>query len=189
MHRRLLALARQTRAQLVFTILCGVAAGLLTIWQAYTLSDVIGRVFLGRQAFGAVTGVLALLLAVILARGLATWAGSVAANAMAVRVKRDLRERLFAHLLRLGPAYARAERTGELANTAVEGVEALDAYYSQYLPQLFVSTLVPISILALVFPLDWISGLVLLFTAPLIPIFMILIGKTETLSRLADQTG
>ena len=116
------------------------------------------------------------------------------ASAVAIRVKTDLRERLFAHLFKLGPAYARGERTGELSATVVEGVEALDAYYSQYLPQLVISALIPLSILFFVFPIDVLSGVVLLLTAPLIPFFMVLIGKAaealthrqyETLSRLS----
>ena len=189
MYRRLISLARQSRTSLVFTILCGFLAGLLTIWQAYTLSDVIARVFLGRQAFALVAGSLGLLLAIILLRALLTWGGAVAANVLAVRVKTDLRGRLFSHLLRLGPAYVRAERSGELANTAVEGVEALDAFFSQYLPQLVIAVLVPLSILIVVFPLDPISGLVLLLTAPLIPVFMILIGKAaESLTRRQFET-
>jgi len=71
-----------------------------------------------------------------------------------------------------------------LINTAVEGVEALDAYFRQYLPQLALAALVPLTILAFVFPLDFLSGLVLLLTAPLIPIFMILIGNlADALTR------
>jgi ATP-binding cassette, subfamily C, bacterial CydD len=105
-----------------------------------------------------------------------------------------LRERLFAHIQALGPAYVRGERTGELTAAAVEGIEALDAYFSQYLPQLVITALVPLSILLFVFPLDLLSGVILLITAPLIPFFMILIGKGaeivtnrqyETLSRLS----
>jgi thiol reductant ABC exporter CydD subunit len=96
---------------------------------------------------------------------------------VAGQVKRDLRERLSAHLMMLGPAYAQTERSGELTNTLTEGVEALDAYFSQYLPQLALAVLIPLAILAFVFPLDFTSGLVLLLTAPLIPLFMILIGS------------
>ena len=112
------------------------------------------------------------------------WAGDVTANRVATRVKTDLRERLTAHLLALGPAYTRGERTGELVNTAVEGIEALDAYFSQYLPQLALAVLIPVTFLLVVFPLDPLSGLVLLLTAPLIPVFMILIGSlADSLTR------
>jgi ATP-binding cassette subfamily C protein CydCD len=64
-----------------------------------------------------------------------------------------------------------------LTTAAVEGIEALDAYFSQYLPQLVITALVPLSILFIVFPIDLLSGIVFLVTAPLIPFFMIMIGK------------
>ena len=194
MRRRLLDLTRNSRLALSLTILAGLVGGLLTIWQAALLSQVIDAVFLQARALPAVLGTFSLMLAVIGLRGLVAWGGTVAATNLAVRVKTNLRRRLFAHLLRLGPSYARRERTGELANAAVEGVEALDAYFSQYLPQLAVAALIPLMILAFVFPLDPLSGLLLLLTAPLIPVFMILIGKAvealnkrqfETLSRLS----
>ena len=117
------------------------------------------------------------ILLAISGRALLTWLNEISANAVAVKIKTDLRNRLFAHILKLGPAYARGQRTGELTAAAVEGIEALDAYFSQYLPQLVITTLVPISILIFVFPIDLLSGIILLITAPLIPFFMIMIGK------------
>ena len=194
MHRRLLQLARDTRLTLGLTVLSGLLAGLLTIGQAYLVSLVIDGVFLEKQTLAAVMGWMQLILIIIASRGLFTWLSEVAANAVAVHIKQDLRQRLFAHFLELGPAYSRGQRTGDLTTAAVEGIEALDAYYSQYLPQLVISTLVPISILLIVFPLDPLSGTVLLLTAPLIPFFMYMIGKGaeavtgrqyETLSRLS----
>ena len=194
MHRRLLTLARDTRLTLTLTVLSGFLAGLLTIWQAWLLSNTVNNVFLENQTLAQVWDLLRIMLFVIAGRALLTWLNEVWANAVAVRVKTDLRERLFAHIQTLGPAYTRAERTGELTTAAVEGIEALDAYFSQYLPQLVITALVPLSILIFVFPIDLLSGVVLLITGPLIPFFMILIGKGaevvtkrqyETLSRLS----
>jgi ATP-binding cassette, subfamily C, bacterial CydCD len=194
MTRRLLALARDTRFAVVGTVLCGLLAGLLTIGQASAISQIVDRVFLGGQVLPDVSGLLRLILIIVFLRAALAWGSDISAKAVAVRIKSDLRQRLFDKILRLGPAYTRTERTGELVNAAVEGVEALDAYFSQYLPQLVIAALVPFSILVFVFPLDPLSGLILLVTAPLIPVFMYLIGKAaealtkrqwDTLSRLS----
>lgn len=194
MHRRLLSLTRDTRFSLLITVLSGLVAGLLTIGQAYLVSSTVNGVFLEGQTLAKVFHWLQLILLIIAGRALLTWVNEVSANAVAVKIKTDLRERLFNHILNLGPAYTRGQRTGELTTAAVEGIEALDAYYSQYLPQLVISTLVPVSILIFVFPMDLLSGFILLITAPLIPFFMIMIGKGaeivtkrqyETLSRLS----
>jgi ATP-binding cassette subfamily C protein CydCD len=176
LDRRLLRQARAARFALVLTVGLGLLGGIAIVLQAYLLSRAVGQVFL---AAGTLDGVAPLLLAFLvlsLLRAGLTWGAELSANAVAGRVKRDLRAQLAAHLLALGPAYARGERSGELTNTVVEGVEALDAYFRQYLPQLALAALVPLTILLFVFPLDWVSGLVMLLTAPLIPIFMALIG-------------
>lgn len=184
MTDRLLALARDSSLPLAATILSGFLTGLLTIWQALSISRVVDGVFLGGQYSGDVAAILRLLIFIIFLRALLSWLGEVSANTLAVQVKTNLRRRLFDKLLRLGPAYTRGERTGELVNIVNEGIEALDAYFSQYLPQLAIAALVPLSILVAVFPHDPLSGVVLLLTAPLIPVFMYLIGKTaETLTK------
>jgi ATP-binding cassette subfamily C protein CydD len=128
MHRRLLTLTHDTRLPLFLTILSGLLAGLLTIWQSWLLSSVINNVFLQGQSLAQVMGLLQLILVAICGRAFLTWLNEIAANAVAVKIKTDLRNRLFAHILKLGPAYARGQRTGELTAAAVEGVEALDAY-------------------------------------------------------------
>ena len=190
----MLNLTRDSRLALAATILSGLLAGLLTIGQASALSHAIERVFLGGQALSDVTGLLKLILLMVFLRTLLAWGSEISAKAVAVRIKSDLRQRLFNRILSLGPAYTRGERTGELTNTVVEGVEALDAWFSQYLPQLGLAALVPFSILVFVFPRDPLSGLILLVTAPLIPVFMYLIGKAaealtkrqwDTLGRLS----
>ena len=155
----------------------GLVAGVLVVLQARWLSRVVSLVFLDRQGLGGVTTWLIWLLGLIFVRAGLVWGSEAAASEMALRVKNALRQRVFDHLQALGPAYSRGERSGELIAVMQEGIEALDAYFSQYLPQLALAALAPLTYLIFVFPLDWLSGLILLFTAPLIPIFMILIGN------------
>lgn len=177
MHRRLLSLTRDTRISLSLTILSGFLAGFLTIWQSWLISSVVNGVFLQKETLEQVVRPLLLALAAISGRAFLTWLNEISANSVAVKIKTSLRERLFAHIIKLGPAYSRGQRTGELTAAAVEGIEALDAYFSQYLPQLVITALVPLSILFFVFPIDLLTGIVFLVTAPLIPLFMILIGN------------
>lgn len=189
MHRRLLTLTRDTRFPLFITILTGFFAGLLTIWQAWILSKVIHSVFLEGQPLPQVMRLLFLILAAIGGRSILNWINEISSNAVSVQIKTDLRIRLFSHILRLGPAHARGQRTGELTAAAVEGIEALEDYFSQYLPQLVITTLIPISILIATFPIDLLSGFVFLITAPLIPFFMIMIGKgAEAVTKRQYET-
>ena len=181
---RLVAETRPVRLGLALAVGCGLLGGVLMVGQARILSLVIDRVFLGGQTLAGGWVYLAALGGIALVRALFQWVQQVAASRVALHIKSDLRDRLVAHLAALGPAYSQGERSGELSHTLVEGVDALDAYFSQYLPQLALAGLVPFTILALVLPLDLLSGVVLLVTAPLIPVFMILIGHTaESLTR------
>lgn len=174
---RLLRQARAARFALSATLALGLLGGVLLVFQARAISGVIARVFLEDQGLEEVTPLLLLLLGILLGRAATTLLAEVSAGAAAVRVKSSLREMLARKLFALGPAYNQGERSGELSAVLLEGVEALDAYFSQYLPQLALAALVPLVILLAVFPLDALSGVVLLVTAPLIPLFMVLIGK------------
>jgi len=176
------------------TISFGFLAAISLAGQAFFLSRIIAQVFLEGASLAEVQPFLLGLLGLSLLRAALVWVGQVTAQRLATQVKNDLRERLTGHLLALGPAYSRNERSGELANTAVEGVEALDPYFSQYLPQLVMAVLAPVAILLFIFPLDVTSGFILLVTAPLIPIFMILIGslakeKNDRQWRVLSQMG
>lgn len=167
-----------------------VAAG--TVLQAFLLSRVIAAVFLSRDTLGDVHDLLSVLLAVIIVRALLVSLAEAAARTLSLRLKRSLRARLFRHLQGLGAAFVQGKRSGELINTLTEGIESLDAYFSQYLPQLAIAVLAPLIILSAVATGDLLSAAILLLTAPLIPIFMILVGHgtrrvTQKQWRLLDQ--
>jgi ATP-binding cassette subfamily C protein CydD len=165
-------------------VVLGVLGTVTTIFQMTFLALVIGRVFLSGAGLQEVRTPLLLLLGAVVLRPALLWLQQVVARRGAARAKLRLRNSLFAHAIKLGPAYAAGERTGELATTAVEGVERLDPYFAGYLPQVFLSVLAPLIVAGYVLFLDPLSGIALLATGPAIPVLMILIGRhTEEHTR------
>src|SRR3954453_18791756 len=148
-----------------------------TIAQMALLSKVVDRVFLAGKSLEQVGTLLLLLLGAVVLRSGLLWLREVSTQRGAIFVKSELQERLFAYLMRLGPGYTKSERTGELVTTAVEGVERLDDYFGRYLPQMALSAFVPLLVAVYLLPVDWISAVLLLVTAPAIPILMVLVGS------------
>jgi len=184
----LISQARKNWGALALTVALGLAGGILVILQASLLSRTISRVFLEGQGLAAVSPLLFALAGVIAFRALLTFFQEQTAQQTAARIKSTLRAALYEHILGLGPAYVHGERTGELAAVAQDGIESLEAYYSQYLPQLGLAAMIPLAILLTVFPRDGLSAWVLLLTAPLIPLFMVLIGSlSQALTRRQFQ--
>jgi ATP-binding cassette subfamily C protein CydD len=166
------------------------------IGQAWLLAAAISAVFLGGRDLQAVAPLLLGLAGAAALRAAATWGQEVLAQRFSGAVRLAVRDRLLRRLLALGPRFTSGERTGELANTLVGGVDALDAHLSQYLPQACLAGLVPLLVLLAVLRADPLSALVLLLTFPLAPVFMWLIGSAAqertrrqwvTLSRLAAR--
>ena len=118
-----------------------------------------------------------LVLAVVL-RALAQAAQERCGQHASVRVRQTAREQLAADWADLGPIRLADRSSAALTNQWVEQVEALDGYYARYLPQQWLALLSPLLILLLVFWLDWLAALFLLLAAPLIPLFMALIGMS-----------
>lgn len=194
MHKQLRTFLKPSRVILTLTIVLGVLGAITTIVQMTILSEIVNAVFLARKGLAQVLLPLTLLLVAIVLRACLLWGREVTAQRAAIRLKTSLRERVFAHLLQLGPAWSTNERTGELAVVVNEGIERLDAYVSRYLPQLGLSIIVPLLILLVVWPIDWLSAVLLLITGPIIPLLMFLVGSyTEkriqaqwaTLSRMS----
>ena len=162
----------------------GLLSGFLLIAQAWSLAKIVNGVIFEKLLLEDVSFWLWSLLAVFMIRALLAWASEQAAFYASAKIKQQLRDRLHRHLQALGPLQVGDERSGERVNTLVDGIEALENYYARYLPAMSLVVLLPLSILVFIFPIDWISGLVMLGTAPLIPFFMILIGKgTEKLNK------
>lgn len=174
---RLLRASRAARRQLAAATLLAVLAALLVVAQAVLLADVIVRVFLDGSSLSDVRGTLIALAAAMAGRALVAAGFELAGRRGAAQVMSELRERLARHLLVTRPLRP-AERTGELATTAVQGVDALESYLAGYVPQLALATTVPLAVLGWVAVNDWVAALLLAIGVPLLIVFMVLIGRT-----------
>jgi ATP-binding cassette subfamily C protein CydCD len=183
---RLLDHARATRAFLLASVALGLLAALLILAQAWLLADVVARAFLGGEGTSALRTPLILLLLVVLARASVAWAAELAAARSSARAKSQLRGALLERIAALGLDSSREQRTGELAVLCTRGVDALDGYFSLYLPQLLLAVIVPLVVLGAVLWKDWISAAIIALTIPLIPLFMALVGAS-TRERMDGQ--
>ena len=182
---RLLRYASAARGQLLLTVGLGLAGTGLILAQAGLLARALASAASG-TGLTALAGTLTALLAVLAARAGAAYGGEVAALRAAATVKSQLRRRLTAHALRLGPAWLGGQRAGEITTLATRGLDALDAYFARYLPQLVLACLVPVAVLVRVGLADWVSAVVIAVTLPLIPVFAILVGL-DTKARTRRQ--
>ncbi len=192
--RRLFQYLKQERVTFISALILAVLHGLAMILQAWYLSKIINGAFLLKQSLEQLLPLLLALVLTTITRFVLQWASESLNARFTANIKYRLRRDLISHLNRLSPLQVESEKRGELANTVHKGIEALDAYFRLYVPQLFKAALIPLAILFVVFPLDFLSAVVFLFTAPLIPIFMMLIGQLaksatqrqwKTLSRLS----
>ena len=174
----------------------GIVAGVATIVQMVLLARI---VHLGIIAKIPVANLTPLFLGLILAlavRAIGQGFQSRFAARCSEQVRRDVRRQLHKHWQATGPVELGQISAGTLAREWIDHVEALHGYFARFLPQMTLSMIVPVLILALVFWLDWLAGIFLLLSAPLIPLFMALVGMGaeklnqqhfETISRLSGQ--
>jgi ATP-binding cassette subfamily C protein CydD len=182
--RWLLGLARSGRAAMGLAVLQGVAGALLLVAQAALLAEILQAVIMARRSPAALGRPFALLVGVILARAALSWGREAAGFAAGERVRGEVRRRLLARLAALGPAFTSRQSTGGLAAAVIEHVEALQGFYAHYLPQVALAVLVPAIVAAWVFPVSWAAAGLLLLAAPLIPLFMVLVGRgTESIAQ------
>ncbi|MFE2531820.1 thiol reductant ABC exporter subunit CydD [Streptomyces sp. NPDC059371] len=173
---RLFRYARATRRFLVAVVGLGVAGAALVIAQAMLIAEVVVGAFQHGFSAAELRTPLILLTAVALGRALVAWLTELAAHRASAAVKSELRGRLLERAAALGPGWLSGQRTGSLVALATRGVDALDDYFSRYLPQLGLAVVVPVAVLARIVTEDWVSAAIIVATLPLIPLFMVLIG-------------
>ncbi|MET9150767.1 thiol reductant ABC exporter subunit CydD [Streptomyces griseoflavus] len=183
---RLLRYARATRGFLVAVVGLGVVGAVLVIAQAMLIAEIVVGAFEDGLSAGELATPLLLLAVVAAGRGLVGWLTELAAHRASAAVKSELRGRLLDRATALGPEWLGGQRTGSLVALATRGVDALDGYFSRYLPQLGLAVVVPVAVLARIVTEEWVSAAIIVGTLPLIPVFMVLIGWV-TQSRMDRQ--
>lgn len=164
----------------------GVVGALLVIAQAMLIAEVVVGAFQHGKSVSELGTPLLLLVAVAAGRALVSWLTELAAHRASASVKSELRRRLLERSVELGPGWLSGQRTGSLVALATRGVDALDDYFSRYLPQLGLAVVVPVAVLARIVTEDWVSAAIIVGTLPLIPLFMVMIGWA-TQSRMDRQ--
>ncbi|MFD5855820.1 thiol reductant ABC exporter subunit CydD [Streptomyces chartreusis] len=183
---RLLRYARATRLFLIAVVGLGVVGAVLVIAQAMLIAEAVVGAFQQGMSAAELRTPLLLLVAVAVGRAVVAWLTELAAHRASAAVKSELRGRLLERSAELGPGWLGGQRTGSLVALATRGVDALDDYFSRYLPQLGLAVVVPIAVLARIVTEDWVSAAIIVGTLPLIPVFMMLIGWA-TQSRMDRQ--
>ncbi|NOX18616.1 MAG: thiol reductant ABC exporter subunit CydD [Chlorobi bacterium] len=172
----LLEYAKKRRTTFLLSVFFGLLSGFAAIAIAFFLSKGINDVFLLRKDLSDVSNITTLFIAASFLKAVFIILKEYFSNKLSAEIKIELRSKLIRKLFSLGPVHISGEKRGELANTISNGVEKIDVYFSRYLPQLFLSALIPLSVLVFIFPIDFLTGVIFLLTAPLIPFFMYLIG-------------
>jgi ATP-binding cassette subfamily C protein CydD len=174
--RRVLRLDPQASAQLYIAVALAVLSSVLLIFTSWLLSEIIARIFLGGRHLLNVLPLLGAIGILALMRAGLMWHSQLVSQHAASHLKDTVRARLSEKLYALGPARTHRERSGELVHTLTEGVEALDAYLSDYQTARLLAGLTPLLVLAFVLLLDPLSALVLLFAGPMLVLLLAIIG-------------
>jgi len=173
---RLFRHSRNSRGYLVAALGVALLTAVLSLAQAALITTLIVKIFHLRPASSTVTPLLWQLLAVFAARSVLAFAGEQIAVRAGNRVRAELRSRLLNRLLADAEVVNRFG-SAHISMLATRGINALDAYFAKYIPQLFIAMTVPLLVGAYIFHLDTTSGVLLVVTVPLIPILGALIGS------------
>ena len=158
------------------TALIGIINGLLIIAQSALLAVIIHQLIIDQVILQQLITPFSLLGLVFILRSVCSYYFPVIGFKVAERVKRSVREQLLTQFSKLSVAFCKQQQSGELAATTLENTEALENYFSRYLPQQIIVSVLPLLMIVVVMPINWVVGVIFLITEPLVPLFMALIG-------------
>ena len=173
---RLLRKAKAATRFIVGVVALAILSTLATVGVAFGLSQFISKSFIDQVPIQETLGYLQIALVAAIARALVLWGQEYLGSIASAAVKLDLRTQALQKLAILGDEQVATKGTGALSQLLGPGLDALDSYFAKFLPQLVYTALITPALVVLIWSLDLESGLALVFTLPLIPLFMVMIG-------------
>ncbi|MGO2341968.1 heme ABC transporter permease/ATP-binding protein CydD [Vibrio litoralis] len=161
---------------LLITIGLGVLSTLFLLGQAAFLASILHNIIIENVDKHQLVSSFIGLAVMIAGRALCTWGREIAGYRCGEAVRLYIRQQILDKLRDLGPAYIKGKPAGTWAALLLEQVEEMQDFFSRYLPQMSLAVFIPFLILVVVFPTNWVAGLIFLITAPLVPLFMALVG-------------
>ncbi|TAN69491.1 MAG: thiol reductant ABC exporter subunit CydD [Methylobacter sp.] len=170
------AQSKTVRKPILFAAIAGIANGLGVIVQSALLAFILQAVIIDKLPWASVTTPCLILAVVFILRSLCVYWHQIWGFEAGAQIRASVRRQLSDKLLTLGPAAVKQRQSGELAAVMLEQVDALEAYFSRYLPQQTIVGVLPVIMISVVMPVNWVVGLIFLVTGPLVPVFMALVG-------------
>ena len=163
-------------SQLYMTAVIGILHGVLLIVQSGLLATIFHQLVIEQTPLYQLKTLFIYLVISFILRSLCSYYFPVTGFKVAEQIKRSVREQLLNKFSELGPAFSKQKQSAELAASTLEHTEALENYYSRYLPQQMIVSVLPLIMIAVVLPVNWVVAVIFLVTGPLVPVFMALVG-------------
>jgi ATP-binding cassette subfamily C protein CydD len=168
--------SKAVRKPIILAATIGVANGLGVIVQAAVLAFLLQAIIIDKLPWASLVTPFLVLAGIFILRSLCVYGHQVLGFEAGAKVRASIRQQLLTKFLTLGPSEIKQRQSGELAAITLEQVDALENYFSRYLPQQIIVGILPIFMIMVVIPINWVVGLIFLLTGPLVPIFMALVG-------------
>ncbi|RNM24446.1 heme ABC transporter permease/ATP-binding protein CydD [Dickeya undicola] len=168
--------SRLAHRWLRLSLMLGLASGLLIMAQAWLLASLLHALIITHTPRNELTTTFLLLATTFVLRALINGIRERVGFRCGQTIRQHIRQQVLDRLQQLGPAWIQGKPAGSWATLILEQVDDMHDYYARYLPQMYLAVLIPVLILIIVFPVNWAAGVILLATAPLIPLFMAMVG-------------
>lgn len=169
-------LTKNTKRNIYLTVAISLLSGLCLIFQAYFLALIANNAYLKQMPVDKMLPYFGFIIIFFIVRSILTYLKEIISFRTSEKIRNTLRKEIIEHIKNLGPTQSKAFSSGKLISFAIEQIEALHNYLVYYLPQISIAVFLPLMILVFIFPVSITCAIILLICAPLIPLFMALVG-------------